>query len=138
MLLTYYVNDPNLMSNLNTSIHQFPQFSYVFSRSQDKQNSLLTSVKAHELDPKYPFQAIIEQLNWLSITFIIMFANLMIFVNCFIIADTGIYETAAKEKVCYKRLMNWAMIREIEVAESKTVEFLQIVIKEQQRKSIIL
>lgn len=48
-----------------------------------------------------------------------MFADLMIFVNCFIIADTGIFEAAAKEKVCYKRLMNWAIIRgEIEVAES--------------------
>lgn len=68
-----------------------------------------------------------------------MFADLMIFVNCFITADTGIFEAAAKEKVCQKRLMNWAMIRgEIEVAESKTVEFLQIGRKKRQRENIII
>lgn len=50
------------MSKLNTSIHKFPHFSCVFPRNQYTQNSLLTSAEAHELDPKYPFQAIMEQL----------------------------------------------------------------------------
>lgn len=77
--------------------------------------------------------------HWLSITFISMFADLMIFVNCFNIAGNGIFEAAAKKKLCYKSLMNWAMIREeIEVAESKIVESLQSGIKEQQRKSTII